>query len=213
MTKIKLCGLRTLEDVKLVNELLPDCCGFILSKGFGRTVALDDFKKLSAAVDKRIKKVGVFVNEPTESILSFAPFLDAVQLHGSEPPKAASDIKSKTGLFIIKAAKAAKASEIKAYDYYPCDMLLIDAYVKGEWGGTGSLLNVDEIIKSGLKRPFFAAGGLDTENVGEVIKKLSPYGVDCSSGIETDGKKDRAKAKAFVKAVALNSQFATRNSQ
>lgn len=201
MTKIKICGLKSDEDIKIINSLLPDYAGFILSKGFSRTVEFERFKALSAMTVSGIKKTGVFVNEPVDSVLKFAPYLDALQLHGEETAQYAEELKRRTRLLIIKAVRAKSPQDIKAYENFPCDYLLIDAYSKGRYGGTGKTADADIIKKSGISRPFFIAGGIHSGNAEEIINALHPYGVDSSSMLETDNAKDYKKAKAFIDTV------------
>lgn len=198
MTKIKICGLRRKEDIDIVNSLLPDFAGFILSGGFRRTVAKDDFLSLAKNIDPRIQKVGVFVNEPYESILEYAPHLDVLQLHGDESVEYANKLKKESGKTIIKAIRAKSSDDIKRFNKYPCDYLLIDAYKEGEYGGTGKVADWSIIKKTKIKKPFFLAGGISADNVFGAIDDLSPFCVDVSSSVETNGYKDRLKVKELI---------------
>lgn len=207
MTKIKICGLRREEDVDIINSLSPDFAGFILSNGFKRTVAKEDFLKLSKSVNPKIQKVGVFVNEPFESISEYALNLDVLQLHGDESFEYAKRLKKETGLKIIKAVRAKSPDDIERFNEYPCDCLLIDAYKEGEYGGTGKLADWSVISKATIKKPFFAAGGISASNVLDAIKKLSPYGVDVSSSVETNGFKDRLKIKELIEKIRKDENY------
>lgn len=198
MTKIKICGLRRNEDVGIVNAFLPDFAGFILSNGFRRTVLKDDFLRLARNVDSSIKKVGVFVNEPFESILDYALNLDVLQLHGDESLEYAGRLRAETDKTIIKAVRAKSPDDIERFNDYPCDYMLIDAYKEGEYGGTGKVADWSIIKKAEIKKPFFLAGGISADNVSDAISELSPFCVDVSSSVETNGYKDELKVKELI---------------
>lgn len=198
MTKIKICGLRRNQDVDIVNAFLPDFAGFILSNGFRRTVLKDDFLRLARNVDSSIKKVGVFVNEPFESILDYALNLDVLQLHGDESLEYAGRLRAETDKTIIKAVRAKSPDDIERFNDYPCDYMLIDAYKEGEYGGTGKVADWSIIKKAEIKKPFFLAGGISADNVSDAISELSPFCVDVSSSVETNGYKDKLKVKELI---------------
>lgn len=198
MTKIKICGLRRNQDVDIVNAFLPDFAGFILSNGFRRTVLKDDFLRLARNVDPSIKKVGVFVNEPFESILDYALNLDVLQLHGDESLEYAGRLRTETDKTIIKAVRAKSPDDIERFNDYPCDYMLIDAYKEGEYGGTGKVADWSIIKKAEIKKPFFLAGGISADNVSDAISELSPFCVDVSSSVETNGYKDELKVKELI---------------
>lgn len=198
MTKIKICGLRRNQDVDIVNAFLPDFAGFILSNGFRRTVLKDDFLRLARNVDSSIKKVGVFVNEPFESILDYALNLDVLQLHGDESLEYAGRLRAETDKTIIKAVRAKSPDDIERFNDYPCDYMLIDAYKEGEYGGTGKVADWSIIKKAEIKKPFFLAGGISADNVSDAISELSPFCVDVSSSVETNGYKDELKVKELI---------------
>lgn len=198
MTKIKICGLRRNQDVDIVNAFLPDFAGFILSNGFRRTVLKDDFLRLARNVDSSIKKVGVFVNEPFESILDYALNLDVLQLHGDESLEYAGRLRAETDKTIIKAVRAKSPDDIELFNDYPCDYLLIDAYKEGEYGGTGRVADWSIIKKAEINKPFFLAGGISADNISTAISELSPFCVDVSSSVETNGYKDELKVKELI---------------
>ncbi len=198
MTKVKICGLRLKEDINIVNSFLPDFAGFILSNGFKRTVKKEDFFSLTKNVDSKIQKVGVFVNEPFDSILEYALHLDVLQLHGDESFEYAERLRIKTDKTIIKAIRAKSPEDIERFNEYPCDYLLIDAYKEGEYGGTGKVADWSIIKKAKIKKPFFLAGGISADNVCDAITELSPFCVDVSSSVETNGYKDELKVKELI---------------
>ena len=148
-----------------------------------------------------IKTVGVFVNETLETLVKIATEvnLDAVQLHGDEDEAFIQSLKERTNVEVWKAVQIRSAADAEAWIDSSADMLLFDAYHKDERGGTGEVFDwscLDE-----FERPFMLAGGIDSTNVARAIRTVRPYGIDISSGIETDGVKDDEKIKAFTNIV------------
>ena len=148
-----------------------------------------------------IKTVGVFVNETLDNLVSIATEanLDVVQLHGDEDEAFIQSLKERTNVEVWKAVQIRSAADAEAWIDSSADMLLFDAYHKDERGGTGEVFDwscLDE-----FERPFMLAGGIDSTNVARAIRTVRPYGIDISSGIETDGVKDNEKITAFTKLV------------
>ncbi len=184
MTKIKICGLRRIEDVDYVNKAKPDFAGFILAPGFRRTIDINTLRVLKSSLDKEIKAVGVFINEDIANIVSLVneKLIDIVQLHGHE-----------NDLYVKQLKEAINAPIIKVYeDSAYCDYVMVDNIKPG----SGERSN-DIIITN---KPLFIAGGLNIGNIKDVLK-LKPYCVDISSGVETDGYKDEAKINEIVRLV------------
>ncbi|MBR6069886.1 MAG: phosphoribosylanthranilate isomerase [Ruminococcus sp.] len=196
MTRVKLCGLRSEADVRTVLELRPDYAGFILSGGFRRSIDYDMFITLSAMLrDSDIKRVGVFVNEPLDSLIGkFEEGIDVIQLHGNESEQYISALRKHTDKPIIKAFTVKSEADIEAARVSSADYVLLDS-------GTGTGSTFDHSLIADLGRPFFLAGGLTPENVGEAITRFEPFAVDASSSLETDGIKDKTKMTVFVSAV------------
>jgi len=195
MTKIKMCGMMNTADVITAQELKVDYAGFILSPGFRRSLSYNTFTELQSLItDTSIKKVGVFVNESIEYISRYLSMIDMIQLHGSEDNDFINALNDHTDKKIIKAFKITTENDITAAQNSLADHILLDS---GE--GSGKLFN--HALLNGVEREYFLAGGLVPENIEEILKKLSPYAVDVSSGIETNGKKDINKMKAFANAV------------
>ncbi len=196
MTKIKMCGMMNTSDVIAVKELKVDYAGFILSQGFKRSISYNTFDVLLGYLaDTNIKKVGVFVNESIDLILNrYSDKIDIIQLHGSEDDIYIEKLKSAVNKPILKAFKIKTEDDVKAAQRSKADMILLDSGV-----GSGKLF--DHGLLDTIQRDYFLAGGLDAENIGDILNKLSPYAVDVSSGIETNGKKDIIKMKAFANAV------------
>ena len=150
---------------------------------------------------ENIKTVGVFVNETVDNLVAIAKEvnLDGVQLHGDEDEAFIQAFKEKTDVEVWKAVQIRSAADAEKWIDSSADMLLFDAYHKAERGGTGEVFDwscLDE-----FERPFMLAGGIDSTNVARAIRTVRPYGIDISSGIETDGVKDDEKIKAFTNIV------------
>ena len=196
MTKIKLCGIQRYEDIDVVNELLPDYIGFVFAKKSKRFISYDMAKALKKRLDKRVKAVGVFVNESIENIIYLVrnDIIDLIQLHGDEDIDYISKLKKYVNTPVIKAFKIKYKDDINALYKEGTDFILLDA-------GAGDGKTLDESILKDFKGDYFLAGGLSPDNISEKINTLHPFGVDVSSGIETDGKKDADKMRKFVKLV------------
>lgn len=203
MSKLKICGLRRDEDIEYVNEFIPDYAGFILSQPFWRSINIDTLERLTEKLSGDIIPVGVFVNEEIDYIIPFAKYLAAIQLHGDEDNEYIEALKAKTDCEIWKAIRPQTADEINKACSLNTDKLLIDSFSKGSVGGTGTVGNWDIIKQAEITKPFFLAGGISVENVIDAINAVNPFGVDVSSSVETDKKKDREKIRNIVAKVKL----------
>ena len=214
--KVKMCGISKVETIPAVVEAKPDYMGLVFAPS-KRQVTVDQAKTLVEELHKQytkrynngaeqsnndeIKTVGVFVNETLDNLVSIATEvnLDAVQLHGDEDEAFIQSLKERTNVEVWKAVQIRSAADAEAWIDSSADMLLFDAYHKDERGGTGEVFDwscLDE-----FERPFMLAGGIDSTNVARAIRTVRPYGIDISSGIETDGVKDDEKIKAFTNIV------------
>ena len=156
---------------------------------------------------EKIKTVGVFVNETVENLLKIAEEvnLDVIQLHGDEDESFIQTLKEKSNVEVWKAVQVRSAADAEKWIDSSADMLLFDAYHKDERGGTGEVFDWSSLDE--FERPFMLAGGMDSTNVARAIRTVRPYGIDISSGIETEGVKDDEKIKAFthiVRTIALS---------
>ena len=156
---------------------------------------------------EKIKTVGVFVNETVENLLKIAAEvnLDVIQLHGDEDETFIQSLKECTNVEVWKAVQVRSAADAEKWIDSSADMLLFDAYHKDERGGTGEVFDWSSLDE--FERPFMLAGGMDSTNVARAIRTVRPYGIDISSGIETEGVKDDEKIKAFtniVRTIALS---------
>ena len=200
MTKIKICGMRRKEDILMANTCRPDYVGFVFAKS-PRQLGIDGALELKKALDPEIQAVGVFVNEYPEVIetLCESHIIDMVQLHGDESAEYIQRLKEKVEVPVIKALRVRDRQQIRKGAELPCDYLLLDTYTKGMYGGSGKTFDWNLIPTIG--KPFFLAGGLKESNAGEAIAAASPYAVDVSSAVETDGYKDFEKVKRFIERV------------
>lgn len=214
--KVKMCGISKVETIPAVVEAKPDYMGLVFAPS-KRQVTVDQAKTLVEELHKQytkrynngaeqsnndeIKTVGVFVNETLDNLVSIATEanLDVVQLHGDEDEAFIQSLKERTNVEVWKAVQIRSAADAETWSDSSADMLLFDAYHKDERGGTGEVFDwscLDE-----FERPFMLAGGIDSTNVARAIRTVRPYGIDISSGIETDGVKDDEKITAFTKLV------------
>ena len=220
--KVKMCGISKVETIPAVVDAKPDYMGLVFAPS-KRQVTVDQAKTLVEELHKQyanrynrdaeqysnqtlihqefIKTVGIFVNETLDNLVTIATEvnLDAVQLHGDEDEAFIQSLKERTNVEVWKAVQIRSAADAEAWIDSSADMLLFDAYHKDERGGMGEVFDwscLDE-----FERPFMLAGGIDSTNVARAIRTVRPYGIDISSGIETEGVKDDEKIKAFTNIV------------
>lgn len=196
MTKIKLCGLSRLCDIEAGNELKPDYIGFVFASKSKRYVTYEKATELKSRLSPEIQAVGVFVNEHPQDVAKLLQngIIDIAQLHGDEDEDYITQLRLLTDKPIIKAFRIETANDIKTAKQSTADYILLDS-----GAGTGTVFDWG-LVKS-IRRPYFLAGGLDARNVADAVKTLHPFAVDVSSGIETNGVKDKTKMAAFVAAV------------
>ena len=205
MTKIKICGLSRREDIESVNMVSPDYIGFIM--GFPkshRNITIERAKILRAGLKEGIQVVGVFVDAEISMIVDACAqkVIDVIQLHGREDIRYIERLKAvlasvEVQAKIIKAIQVNSKEDLTLIKEVPADMILLDAGM-----GDGKLFSQEQmdLLKS-VNRDYFLAGGLNPENVSELLESLHPFGVDVSSGVETEKKKDRKKIRRFVQNV------------
>lgn len=198
--KIKLCGMFRDQDIDYVNEALPDYIGFIVMfPKSHRNIDLETALRLKSRLDPRIKSVAVSVNAPIEKFAEFVKSgaADMLQCHGNEDADYIAKLRELANVPIIKAVKVTSPDDVRKVDCINADLLLLDS-------GTGSGKAFDHsMIPDGIKTPFFLAGGLTPENAAQAARTIRPYGVDMSSGIETDKVKDREKIFKAVKEIRI----------
>ena len=207
--KVKMCGISKVETIPAVVEAKPDYMGLVFAPS-KRQVTVEQAEILVEELHKQcinhydtkvVKTVGVFVNETLDNLVRIADTanLDAVQLHGDEDEAFIQSLKERTNVEVWKAVQIRSAADVEKWIDSSADMLLFDAYHKDERGGTGEVFDWSSL--DAFERPFMLAGGIDSTNVARAIRTVRPYGIDISSGIETNGVKDDEKIKAFTKIV------------
>ena len=200
-TKIKFCGITSLEDAELCAEHDPWALGLIFVPSSPRRVKQAEAARIAGAMRRRVELAGVFQNSALDHVVrtveSFE--LTLVQLHGDEGPSFCAEVARRTGARIVKAARIAQRSDVVAMGAFRTDFHLFDG------PGDGSPFDW-ELVKArrGARPPLIVAGGLTPENVGAAIAAIyDPFAVDVASGIEASpGVKDPAKVAAFAAAVA-----------
>ena len=195
-TKIKICGLKRIEDVISVNVAEPDYCGFIFNvSGSRRSIGAEQLNILVDMLNPEIVPIGVFVNEKTDVILRIVreSGIRMVQLHGQENGEIIHTIQSKAQVPVIKAVSVRSKEDVRSAVLSPADYLLFDC---GE-GGTGQTF--DWNLLEDIPRSYFMAGGIGTHNMEEVLRRFSPFALDVNSSVETDGQKDGKKILASVR--------------
>ena len=200
MTRIKICGLTRPCDIEYVNKAKPDFCGFIIGVPKSRrNVSPEMVRRLRASLDPAILPVGVFVNAPAEQIAALVRdgTLSMVQLHGQEDERYIAALRRMISVPIVQAFSVQTEADVAAAERSPADHILLD---HGS-GGTGTAF--DWSLLQDVSRPYMLAGGLNPENLSRAIRRLRPWAVDLSSGVETDGRKDQGKILAAVQAVRI----------
>ncbi|MGN8968973.1 phosphoribosylanthranilate isomerase [Intestinimonas sp. HCP28S3_D6] len=195
-TKIKLCGLSRLRDIRAANALRPDFVGFVFALNSRRYVSPQQAKSLKSRLAPGIQAVGVFVDEEVERVAELlgSGVIDLAQLHGTEDNGYIRRLRALTDQPLIQAFRVRSEEDVRRAADSGADHILLDA-----GAGTGTVF--DWRLLRQIRRPYFLAGGLGLHNVEKAVEELHPYGVDVSSGIETDGVKDPDKMAAFVAAV------------
>lgn len=189
MSKIKICGLRRLEDVDAVNRFMPDYAGFVLVPGRTRQITHEQAAALKKQLSKDILAVGVFVNERRDVIarLLDCGVIEMAQLHGQETEEDVRWIKERTGKPVIKAVSVKSADDVKRWRRSAADFILADNGA----GGSGRTFDwglISDVLQDGAP-PVFLAGGININNLDAALA-LKPYAVDISGGVETDGAKN-----------------------
>ncbi|HSL46735.1 MAG TPA: phosphoribosylanthranilate isomerase [Anaerolineales bacterium] len=201
MTKIKICGIRTVHDALAALDAGADMLGFNFYPKSPRCIDVGKCRDIMSVMRKygQITYVGVFVNAPAEEVRATIDTcgLNLAQLHGDETADMVQSFHGRA----FKAFRGVPPSIIGfARDEAPA--LLVDASVKGSYGGTGTLADWNAAAELSTHYPILLAGGLTPENVAEAVRRVNPWGVDVASGVESSpGVKDPVKMMAFVQAV------------
>ena len=198
MVKIKICGLKRLEDIRIVNKYKPDYIGFVFADS-KRKVSHKLASEMKKNLDSDIISVGVFVDADIDEIIELfgSGVIDVAQLHGSESEDYIRNLKERTNneMKIINAIEMSGEKDLLEYENSIADYLLLDS-------GKGSGKTFDwRLIRQDLDKDFFLAGGIDISNVTEAIESFNPYAIDLSSSLETDGFKDENKIKKIMEVI------------
>jgi len=198
MTRIKICGLRSVRDAEEAVAAGADALGVVLAPA-RRQVTLNDVRAIRGVVPPIVPLVGVFVDPTPEDVTAALDAgVDVLQFSGDEPPEFCASF-ARPFIKVVRVGNAAPAPE--DVTRYRVGMVTFDTAHGEERGGTGRTFNWSKVTPlRGLVR-FCIAGGLRPENVGEAVRTLRPFAVDVSSGVERDGRKDPTLMRAFVRAV------------
>lgn len=191
MTKVKICGLSNIEAVETAVSAGADYIGFVFAPS-KRQVTVEQAAELTEIIPANVKKVGVFVSPSRAELLEAVDKvgLDFVQVHG----QVANDLFEDLPCGSIQAVQVDEGGHVPNSQ---ADYLLFDAPV----AGSGQTFDWGRLDTTGLAQPFFIAGGLNEDNVARAIQHFSPFAVDVSSGVETDGQKDHEKIRRFIERV------------
>jgi len=198
--KVKICGVTSVGDGLAAAAAGADMIGLMFYEPSPRHVPLAVAIEIARALPSHVVKVGVFVNPPADEVQRAIAEcgVSVLQFHGDEPPEFCTQF----GVMNLKAFRIQEAASLAALPRYPTDAWLLDGFSSGARGGTGERFNWELALEAKkLGRPIFLAGGLTPENVAEAVRRVQPFAVDVSSGVESaPGKKDPAKVRAFIAA-------------
>jgi len=199
--KIKICGITSAADAEAAVQAGADALGLMFFPGSPRHISLEMAQAISRSLPPYILRTGVFADpDPSDVFAAIQQCqLNLLQFHGNETPEFCLQF----GLMTMKAFRMKNADSLLALTAFHTDAYLLDSHVAGKPGGTGETFNWDLALEAKkFGKPIFLAGGLTPQNVAEAVRKVQPFGVDVSSGVEqSPGKKDAKKMRDFVAAV------------
>ena len=199
MIQIKICGITNIDDAMAAADSGADALGFVFFKKSPRYITPEKAAAIISRLPVFVTSVGVFVDEPGEEILKIVEEtgIDVIQLHGDEPPESCLLPRR-----VIKGIRVKSLESLEPLSEYQniVSAFLLDAYAPGMPGGTGQVFNWEIAIEAKKFGRIILAGGLTPENISEAIKRVRPYAIDVSSGVELGkGKKDHQKIRLFIK--------------
>jgi phosphoribosylanthranilate isomerase len=195
MIRVKICGISDVENALAAAAAGADAIGFVFAPS-RRQVSIERAREIADELPPFVTKVGLFVDAGANVILRHVETvgLDVVQLHGSETPEFCAAL----GRTVVKAIRVRDASSLASMDRYRVSAFLLDSYDPEVAGGTGRVFDWDLAARVNGRHRVILSGGLTPENVGEAVARVRPFGVDVSSGVETDGRKDPVKMREFI---------------
>lgn len=197
---VKICGVTSVSDSLTAATAGADMIGLMFYERSPRRITLSTAAEIARALPTHVVRVGVFVNPSAETVQRAIAEcgVSLLQFHGDEPPEFCTQF----GVMSLKAFRVRDAASLAALPGYQTDAWLLDAFSPAALGGTGEKFNWELALEAKkLGRPIFLAGGLTPENVTEAVRRVQPFAVDVSSGVESaPGKKDPAKVRAFIAA-------------
>lgn len=198
--RVKMCGMKTVSAALAAEEAGADYIGFVFAEKSRRFVAPKAAQEIAREL-RHAQKVGVFVDAPMDEVNAIAALvgLDYVQLHGHETAETARGSERP----VIKAYRYGADFDVDAANKYPAEIILVDSYLQGAAGGTGTVFAWQEAAReiARITKPVLIAGGITAEKVGEAAVIFHPFGVDVSGGLEEQGEKSEEKIRAFMEAV------------
>ena len=198
MVRVKICGITNSDDARHAADCGADALGFVFYAGSPRCVTPEQARELVAGLPPFVTRVGLFVNEDPGRIRAIIAScgLDAVQLHGDEPPAACVLPPCR----VIKGVRPRHAADLAALAAYPVAALLVDAAVPGQFGGTGQRADWELAARLAARQRVILAGGLTPANVAAAVRQVRPYAVDVASGVESaPGRKDPDLVAQFIR--------------
>ena len=198
--RVKMCGMKTVSAALAAEEADADYIGFVFAEKSRRFIAPKAAQEIAREL-RHAQKVGVCVDAPMDEVNAIAALvgLDYVQLHGHETAETARGSERP----VIKAYRYGDDFDVDAANKYPAEIILVDSYLQGAAGGTGTVFAWQEAAReiARITKPVLIAGGITAENVGEAAVIFHPFGVAVSGGLEEQGEKSEEKIRAFMEAV------------
>jgi len=198
--RVKICGITNAKDAEIAVEAGADALGFIFVAGTPRYIDPDAARAIVNDLPPFVSPVGVFADHPVEEVervMDRCGFR-TVQLHGSEPPEYCRGLAGS----VIKTFRVKSGGPLPPFEAYRVHAFLLDTFVEGRMGGTGQTFPLEVASSAKAFGRVIIAGGLNPDNVAQVIREVHPYAVDVSSGVESKpGRKDPQKLRDFIASV------------